>query len=280
MRSNLKIKMKKLYIINIGIGIILALTSLVLIKNQQELRNFVLSMILIFTSLPIVLFNTRNLAKQKEKDEKFLEFVRDVLESVRSGTPISKSIVNLKNRDYGALSENVKKMANQVSIGITLTEAFETFSKETHSPVIARSINLISEANKSGGEITSILGSVASSVNQIEIIKKERRSAIANLVVQGYIIFFVFILIMLILEFFLMPLIEGIGPVQNLNVEIKPSEGINSQANFLLLLVQSFFCGLVIGKISEGKISAGFKHSFILLSIALITSSIARFFFG
>jgi archaeal flagellar protein FlaJ len=273
--------MKKIIIIPLIIGIVVATLSILLLKDFTAIRNLILVVTLIAIIIPLVVYHTTNIKKQKEKEEKFLEFIRDIVENVKSGTPISRAIINLKGRDYGELKIHVEKLANQVSMGIPLTRAFETFADETKSPVISRSINLISEANRSGGEINTILDSVTSSVNQTENIKKERRSAIFNLIVQGYIIFCVFILIILVLEFFLMPLVESLGPISDLNVEISPRENVkSSQANFFLLLVQSFFSGLVIGKISEGKISAGIKHSFILVSLALLLFAIASLIFG
>jgi len=47
-----------------------------------------------------------------------------------------------------------------------------------------------------------------------------------------------------------------------------------------LLLVQGFFVGLVIGKLSEGKIWRGLKHSFILLVIALLIYTGAKVLLG
>ena len=49
---------------------------------------------------------------------------------------------------------------------------------------------------------------------------------------------------------------------------------------FWLLLVQGFFAGLVIGKLAEGKIKAGLKHSFTLVIIALLISTGANVFLG
>lgn len=273
--------MKKTLIIPTIIGILIIGASIAFLTGELEaIRNVVIVFTLIGMIIPGIVSYTKKIAEQKEKEEKFLDFVRDIVENVKSGTPISNSIINIRNRDYGALSLHVQKLANQISMGIPLTKSFETFALETKSSVISRSINLISEANKSGGDINTILNSVASSVNQTEKIKKERRSAIFNLIVQGYIIFFVFILIILVLEFFLIPLVENLGPIQDLNVEVPQGQDIDfSTAIFVLLLTQSFFSGLVIGKISEGSISAGVKHSFILVSLALILFTVANVFF-
>jgi len=53
-----------------------------------------------------------------------------------------------------------------------------------------------------------------------------------------------------------------------------------SQPFLWLLLVQGFFAGLVIGKLAEGKIKAGLKHSFILVLLAILTSTGAKVFLG
>lgn len=273
--------MKKIFIIAGILCLIVIASSFLLLGGNIAVRNLVIIFTVLTMIIPFVIYYAKKIQEQKEKEQKFLEFVRDVVENVRAGTPISRAIINIKNRDYGALKPHIDKLANQISLGIPLTKSFETFAEETKSPVIARSVNLISEASRSGGEINTILSSVASSVNQTELIQKERRAAIFNLVIQGYIIFFVFILIILVLEFFLMPLVKGLGPVKDLNVDITTNQEIDfSQANFFLLIVQSFFSGLVIGKLSEGKIGAGIKHSFILVSLALVLSGIARVIFG
>ena len=47
-----------------------------------------------------------------------------------------------------------------------------------------------------------------------------------------------------------------------------------------LLVVQGFFAGLVIGKLSEGKVRSGLKHSFILIIFSLLIDAGAKVVFG
>lgn len=261
--------------------ILIALAIIFFPSSLLVYRNLAIAIIFVVMLIPTVLFFNRGIKVQKEKDQKFLEFIRDLSEGVKSGTPITQTILNLKNRDYGALSPHIIKISNQVTMGIPLTGVLENFALETKSGLIQRSVNLISEANRSGGEIATILSSVVLSVNQTENIEKERRSAIFNLVVQGYIIFSIFIIIILILEFFLMPMVQGLGPTKDMNVEIEVGEDIDfAQPLFFLLITQSLFSGLVIGRIAEGKLLAGVKHSFILVSLALLLSTLANVIFG
>ena len=266
----------------LGIAIaIIVTTGSTLMFRESNLMYFLLVIALIVGLIPFVMTFLLAQSKQKEKEEKFLAFTRDLVEMVRSGTPISKSIVNLKNRNYGPLTQHIVKLANQLSIGITLTNALKTFAKDTKSRVISRAVSLISEAERVGGNIETILESVANSVNQIEQLRKERMAAISNLVTQGYLIFIVFIIIMLVLEFKILPLVADLQGTKSLSVSttsLDPNQF--SMPLFVTLLVQSFFAGLVIGKISEGSIKSGFKHSFILLALTLLITTGARALFG
>lgn len=277
--------MKKRNFVFIGIGLILiAIVFIVLsAENFVRFKYFLISLIFVLMLLPFVLANSFESKKYKEKEEKFLEFVRDIVENVKSGTPIGKAILNVQNREYGSLTPHIKKLANQIYLGIPLTSALINFSNDTGSPVIKRAVGLISEAERSGGEIDSILSSVANSVNQTEKLKKEQKSAVFNLVVQGYIIFIIFILIVLVLQHLILPLTENLGSqsFEDLNSTIKVNTGVNFEGPLIaLLLVQSLFAGLVIGKISEGNVKEGIKHSFILIALTLIISSAVNLVLG
>src|SRR3989344_3683063 len=281
---NLEFKLSKKQWAGIIAGVIIAGVSIAIFRGNG-LMYFLLVISLIIAILPFVLDLILVQGEQKEKEEKFLFFVRDLVENVRSGTPVSRSIMNLKKRNYGSLSPHIEKLANQLSIGMTLTDSLIVFSKDTESKVISRAVGLISEAERAGGKIETILESVASSINQIEILRKERKAAISNLVTQGNIIFMVFIVIMLVLEFKILPLVSSLGDTDGfgarIGVDVGPSDAQDlSMPLFIMILVQSLFAGLVIGKISEGSIRDGIKHSFILLTITLLTVTGSRVLFG
>ena len=261
-------------------GAVIIIGSMIFL-GFNSLSYFIMAIGLIIGSIPFVISVMAQSGVQRDKEEKFLAFIRDLVENVKSGTPVSKSILNLQNRDYGALTNHVRKLGNQISLGIPLTQALFVFAQDTKSRVIKRSVSLISEAEKSGGSIDVILESVSQSVNQTEILRKEQKSSTYNLVVQGYIIFVVFIVIMLVLQFKILPLVSDLGSVKDLNAGaqiLTPEE--YSRPLFMLLLTQAFFAGLVIGKISEGTIKDGIKHSFILVIMALLINTGANAFLG
>jgi len=238
----------------------------------------------LIAAFPFVLTTIQQTTSSTEKEEMFLEFSRNLVESVKTGTPISKSILNVANRNYGVLSPHVKKLANQIKLGIPLNIAIQTFAKDVKNKTISRALTLIGQAERAGGEIGIILESVAKAVSSSDKLKKERKATIQTLVVQGYIIFFVFIIIILVMQFKIIPMIAGIGDIGGAlglgggGEAIDPSE--ISNAFLYLLLIQGFFTGITIGKLSENNIKAGFKHSFSLMFMSFIISAGANAVFG
>jgi len=196
--------------------------------------------------------------------------------------------MNMRSKNFGSLSPHIRKLANQISLGIPISRAFKTFSSDVNSKIIKRAITLIREAESSGGEIENILDSVAKSIYQIDKLQKERRAAISNLVVQGYIIFFIFIGIMLIMQFKILPLTAGVSDIGSIGQfgggiptdlgGSTPSPEELARPFLYLLIVQGIFTGLIVGKLAEGTMKAGIKHSFILSITAFLVSSGARAF--
>lgn len=269
----------------IGIGISIGIMIISLFFMGTNLFFVLIGMGVLIGITPFVYIMIRQTRINTEKEEMFLEFARNLVESVKTGTSISKSIINLKNKSYGVLGGHIKKLINQISLGIPLNTALQTFSKDVDNKIIARSLTLIGQAERAGGDIGEILESVAGAVSMTDRLKKERRAAISTLVIQGYIIFFVFIIIILVMQFYIIPMISGIADIGTVggldigkNAVIDQEEISNS---FLyLLLIQGLFSGLVIGKLAEGNIKAGVKHSFSLMFSAFLISTLANLFFG
>jgi len=272
--------------IGIGAGVAIILLSLVLMGTSVF---FLILGIGVLVSLAPFVFGIIHETKvTTEKEEMFLEFSRNLVESVKTGTPISKSIINVKDKAYGVLSPHIKKLSNQITMGIPLNTALQVFSKDINNKTVSRAITLIGQAERAGGEIGEILEAVAGAVSTSDKLKKERKSSISTLVVQGYIIFFVFMIIILVMQFQILPMISGVASIGDIGVAgiggVGEASGISQQelsnAFLYLLLIQGFFSGLTIGKLSEGNIKTGIKHSFALMIVAFLVSTGANILMG
>ena len=274
----------------VGIGLALAIVGISFLFQGTKLFFLVLGIGVLIGILPFVISLINETREEAEKEEMFLEFTRNLVESVKTGTPISKSIINLKDKAYGVLGQNVKKLANQISLGIPLNLALQVFAKDIDNKTVSRTIILIGQAERAGGEIGEILEAVAEAVSISDRLKKERKAAISTLVVQGYIIFFVFMIIILIMQFQILPMVSGIAELGSLGEgsfgaigagggETVQQEDI-SNSFLYLLLIQGFFTGLTIGKLGEGGVKAGIKHSFTLMLISFVVSAGANIILG
>ena len=165
--------------------------------------------------------------------------------------------------------------------------SLRAFSIDVENKTISRALTLIGQAERAGGDIGVILEAVAGAVNMSDKLKKERKATISTLVAQGYIIFFIFIVIVLVMQFKIIPMISGIADVGTASSGIAGVGGGSSidqsemaNAFLYMLLIQGLFSGLVIGKLSEGSIKSGIRHSFALMLSAFFVSAIANIILG
>ena len=273
----------------IGIGAAVLIIAISFLFRDTKLFFLLMGIGVLAGVLPFVISLINESKEETEKEEMFLEFTRNLVESVKTGTPISKSIMNLKDKGYGVLGVHIKKLANQIALGVPLSYALHVFAKDVNNITVSRTIILIGQAERAGGDIGEILEAVAEAVSISDKLKKERKAAISTLVVQGYIIFFVFMVIILIMQFQILPMVSGISEMGSIGggsfSEVAASSASVDQkqlsnAFLYLMLIQGFFTGLTIGKLGEGSIKAGVKHSFALMLISFTVSAGANIILG
>lgn len=260
----------------LGISII-ALDVVFLLKTRIFFPVLILA--LLISSLHFWIDFFREIKRQKQIELLFLNFTRSLVESVKSGVSIPKSIQNVSRKNYGELNPFIKKLANQLEWGIPTRKALITFANDTENKVIQRSVSLIVEAEQSGGDITDILSSVVGSVVSIKKMKEERKTMVHSQVVQGYIIYYVFIGIMMALDLWLFPQLGKTAGASAGNIGGISLGGASSfdlgPVFFSLILIQGFFAGIMIGKFSEGTLKNGLMHSLIMMvSAALIITTL------
>ncbi len=221
--------------------------------------------------------------RQKELEVKFLEFVRSLVENVRAGVTIPQAILHVSNSNFGALTQYIKKLANQIEWGYPLHDALTIFAKDTRNEVIKRSIAIVIEAEKSGGNMSAVLEAVTQSVLEVKQIKDERKSNAYEQIIQSYIIFFMFVVIMIVMQVYLIPKISVISADIGTGIGSSGLAGLGSgsksQVDFgpiftATIIIQGLFAGLLLGKFAEGDYKAGLKHALaMIMSGYLITST-------
>ncbi|MEA3378190.1 MAG: type II secretion system F family protein [Nanoarchaeota archaeon] len=289
----MRLKFRKIYFIGIFIGLMILTGDFFLFFSFKEPIGptvrwfyplFIIGLSIGWSHFWYDYLN--EIKRQKRIAVKFLDFVRNMGSAVKSGISIPSSILQASKKDYGDLNPYLKKLANQIRLGIPIHQALMTFSKDTGNNTIKRSITIVIEAEASGGDIQNVLESVTGSLVSVKKLKEERKSSTYSQIVQGYIVYFVFIAIMLVLQLKLFPKLTEMsaggasaGGINLLGGAMGAAAGaapVNLDAVFFgLIMIQGFFAGIMIGKFSEGSIKQGLIHSLILITLgALIITTI------
>jgi len=107
----------------IGIALAILIIAGAFLFKESPIFSLAIGIGIIIGVLPFVLSTIAETKIAREKEEIFLEFARNLVESVKMGSSISKSVLILKNRNYEVLNKHVGKLANQISMGIPLNIA-------------------------------------------------------------------------------------------------------------------------------------------------------------
>ena len=205
----------------------------------------------------------------KEIEEQFIIFIIDLTEAIDSGMTLPIALKHVSKKDYRSMSPYVKEIESKVEWGIPFEKSLKIFSEKVKSTPIKRSVSTIIETYKVGGKISDTLRAIGQSLIEINKIRQERSASVQSELVTSYMIFFIFIFILLILKSFLLPSFGAMQMSPNLmgeekSASVMPME-LYTQTFVNFILVQGFFAGLATGKMAEGSMIAGLKHSIVLI---------------
>lgn len=207
----------------------------------------------------------------KEIEDQFIIFITDLTEAIDSGMTLPIALKHVSKKNYGVFSPYVKEIESKVEWGVPFEDALKIFAEKVKSIPIKRSVSTIIEAYKVGGKITETLRAIGQSLIEINKIRQERTVSVQSQIVTSYMIFFMFIFILIVIKTFLIPSLGGMQMTPSLMGEEGATEALPSElymhifVNFIL--VQGFFAGLATGKMAEGSLIAGLKHSIVLVTL-------------
>jgi len=291
--------------------LISSLTSSVLVllaflsQDVGVIGNIVILSTFIIATPQLLIFY-QSYTDLREMEEKFPIFLRDLIENLRSGIAFHKAIIFSSKTYYGKLSAEIKKISHQLSWGMPVDKALNQFATRIKgSKRLYTSIKIIRESFISGGDVVSTLESVSDNVRLLQDSEKEKKSLLDQYVMLMYAISLIFIVIVVAINRLLIPIFqitsvsaggelfgftnpctscdafacsvcgffEGTAKIY-FSIEPGTTASYYTSLFFYMALMQSLFSGLVAGQISENSVTAGIKHSLILVGITLGVFSI------
>ncbi len=231
---------------------------------------------------PYGYFFNRELKRIEAIDQKFPDFLRDLAESARAGMTLPRALVTASRGTYGALTPEIHIMAAQVEWGVEFGEALERFAQRTRTPLIDRTVALVVEAQRAGGNVVDVLTAASDDAREIKQIVSERTEQMKMYNVVVFIAFFVFISVVLILSAQFLPAFK-----QAVDAATAGSGGQSQDVGGIVLAPFSvekfndiFFHGAIIqavggslvgGVMTKGNPVGGFTSMFIMMLAAWIS---------
>ncbi|MEM2081184.1 MAG: type II secretion system F family protein [Candidatus Bathyarchaeia archaeon] len=259
-------KLKKLVIaVSVLIAATVVLAGYFAVGVTAALDDFVFFGFLIVVS-PVALLNYIDYRWRKAVDERLPDLFRSIVQAQETGMTFHSALEEAAKRDYGPLTSELKKMTAQISWGASFEEALLAFGRRVGTVLTQRTVPLIIEANRSGGQVEKVFEPMGKFIQSTLLLEKERRTQTRPYIAIIYVALFVFLFTIVILFKTFFTNIEGAALFSMPTISL-----MNLQRIFLhLAIIQGFFGGLVAGKMGEGSISAGLKHSLIMMLLGYI----------
>ena len=190
---------------------------------------------------------------------------------------IPVALKTVAENDYKSLTPLVKKMSSQLEWGIPLEKVLLNFSKQVKSRLIGRIVSSIIESHEFGGNLSDTLDALRATALETEKLREERKLYLHSQMITGYIIFFVFLAVIIGLKLFLIPSLTEATGKEVLGVKVSREELIGEYETLFrnIILIQGFFAGLSVGKMAEGAIIAGLKHSIFMMVVGILIYMLA-----
>jgi len=252
---------KVAWIISACLGLFVLVIAYLTLWGKPLFDEYIFFAVVIITFPPAVL-DYVDYRWKKSVDEHLPDLFRSIVQAQQTGMTLPQALEEASKRHYGSLTEELRKVVAKMSWGMTFEKAFQSLSQRVDTTMTRRIVPLVIEASRTGGQIEKVFDPMGKFVQATLTLKKERQTQIRPYLAIIYVAFFVFLVtIILLFKTFFVQMVDI--PIMGLAM-LTPEEA--KKIFFHMSIIQAFFSGLVAGKMGEGTMSAGLKHSVILLA--------------
>ncbi|MFB0543320.1 MAG: type II secretion system F family protein [Candidatus Bathyarchaeia archaeon] len=242
-----------------------------LIPLSREVNN-AMALGLVVALLPPAFVEYSNHKWGREVDRNIPGLLRDLTESIRSGVTLPRALDEATKRDYGPLSREMERALARFILGASWEEALTFLAERLNRPSVKRLCTILIEAHQVGGRMMEVLNSSVELFSSLEEYREEKYTQMSPYTATLYMAALIFLVIgNIVLRQFLIPLAETqssliMGELLPHLLDIDYYRSILFWAS----IIESLFGGFVAGKIGDGSIRAGLRHSVVLLSITIL----------
>ena len=220
-----------------------------------------LAITLIMVALPGAIADMHYVGRERKILDGINNFLRDLVETRKSGLAPERCIHALAGRDYGAFSKYLEIISMKIHWGYPLNKIYVEFRAKIKNWLALVNIYLLIDTIEVGGGTEESLETLANFAESTKHLEDEKSAVLMPLTIVPYIGAALFTgTTVMFLSFFtnMSTLGVSIAKVTLYRILLTP------------LGLHTWILGLVTGKIVSGRVSAGFKHSILLTIVSIL----------
>jgi flagellar protein FlaJ len=227
---------------------------------------------LFVATAPAAVVNSKLSKKKASIEQGINSFLRDLTEVRKTGLSPEKCIEGLSDRDYGEFSKELRKISSEISWGVPVRKVIMDFVKRIRSWMGQIIMFLLVETIDVGGGTIAMIESLARFNNLTLDVEKEKKMAVRPYILMPY---FAAILLVATTTMMIGFTTGTVGVA-----EAGPPKDLTPMITTFITsaIFHSYLIGIVAGKISEESIASGFKHSAVLVIIAVLAAKLVPMF--
>jgi len=249
------------WVVSSFLGVIIVATACITLRGSPLFDEYLLLAVVI-TVFPAAVLDYVDYRWKRSIDKHLPDLFRSIVQAQKAGMTLPQALEEASKRRYGSLTRELKRMVAQMSWGVPFEKALQSFGERVDTTLVRRTIPLILEASRSGGRVERVFDPMEKFVQTTLTFDQERKTQTRPYIAITYVAFFVFLFTIIML---FKSLFVRMSEVSSAQFAIMTPEEAR-RIFFHMSAIQAFFGGLMAGKMGEGAVSAGLKHSVILLT--------------
>ncbi|MFH0861862.1 MAG: type II secretion system F family protein [Candidatus Altiarchaeota archaeon] len=241
-----------------------------------------------FTAMQLLIYIWLTLnvsAKGRQVETALPDALQLMSSNIRAGLTTDKALLMSARPEFGALEEEIRRVGKETMAGRNLTDALSRMTLHIKSTDLSRTVELITNSIKSGGQLADLLDQTADDLRDQQIIQKEISASVLMYVLFIFIAIAIGAPMLFAMSSFLVDLLarnmamisrempknfDGAAKMPIKMTGLSISTEFIKQYAVISISISCIMGAMIMGLILKGEEKEGFKYVIIMLPLALI----------
>jgi pilus assembly protein TadC len=206
------------------------------------------------------------------------DFLTLASSNLRSGMSFDEALWNAAKPEFGIFSKEVRASVKEAFSGKPIETALDDLARKFNSPMFQRTVMIIKQSIRTGGELASVLDKLAEDAREVHLVRQDIKT---NLLVYTIFLFFASSVGMPFLFAVSLKMVSVLFSVFSISSGLQYGQvlaGVSISAPpiteetfyyfaLITLFISTLMTSLIMGSAYEGKITGGIKYIPFMLFI-------------